>query len=413
MRRLLKALPFVAVLLSLLGVSSEALAACPGGLAPPGLPFNCTPSVANPQPNDLIFGGSTTGAQNGQSIRWTWSQLLAAIPLPTNGLSNALPSSEIFVGNAGNIATAAFVSGDCTITNAGVLTCTEINGKTVTLANSFTTSGGALTLTVGGTTNVTLPASGELLAVIPNCLTGVTLSNDGGTPNSKLDTAAGVAADSTNAQMITIGAFVKSTAGAWTSGTGNNGMGNGLTIANSTWYHVCLAYNGGTPDEWFDTSASCANKPSGVSGALFRRIGSFKTDSSAHIIAFAQTGDRFDLASPVAELSAAPGVTTAVTQTLSAVPTGVVVTAILSGTLGDATNSNTVLYLSSLAQTDVAAANPAVTAITGSAAATTSAGSYTDSTIVTNTSAQIRSRVSSTTVFIHINTNGWIDSRGK
>ena len=214
MRRLLKALPFVAVLLSLLGVSSEALAACPGGLAPPGLPFNCTPSVANPQPNDLIFGGSTTGAQNGQSIRWTWSQLLAAIPLPTNGLSNALPSSEIFVGNAGNIATAAFVSGDCTITNAGVLTCTKINGKTVTLANSFTTSGGALTLTVGGTTNVTLPASGELLAVIPNCLTGVTLSNDGGTPNSKLDTAAGVAADSTNAQMITIGAFVKSTAGA-------------------------------------------------------------------------------------------------------------------------------------------------------------------------------------------------------
>jgi hypothetical protein len=84
------------------------------------------------------------------------------------------------------------------------------------------------------------------VSVLRSYIAGLTLSNDGGTPSSVLDIAAGQAADSGNAVMISIGAFPKSTAGAWTSGTGNNGMGNGLTIANSTWYHVILANNGGT-----------------------------------------------------------------------------------------------------------------------------------------------------------------------
>ena len=213
--------------------------------------------------------------------------------------------------------------------------------------------------------------------------------------------------------MITIGAFVKSTAGAWTSGTGNNGMGNGLTIADSTWYHVCLAYNGGTPDVWFDTSAVCANVPSGLSGTLFRRIGSFETNSSAQIFAFNQTGDRFDRALPLSEYQATPGVTTAASLTLTGVPTGVVVTAILSGYIADATAPNSTLYISSLAQTDTAAGALAITGVVSSAPSAEALGGFSGFTVVTNTSAAVRRRVNSTTAAINIITNGWIDSRGK
>src|SRR3981081_2072606 len=56
------------------------------------------------------------------------------------------------------------------------------------------------------------------VSVLRSYIAGITLSNDGGTPSSVLDVAAGHAADSGNAVMISIGAFTKSTAGAWTSG---------------------------------------------------------------------------------------------------------------------------------------------------------------------------------------------------
>src|ERR1700730_9484090 len=126
------------------------------------------------------------------------------------------------------------------------------------------------------------------VSVLRSYIDGLTLSNDRVTPSSVLAIAAGQAADSGNAVMISIGAFTKSTAGAWTSGTGNNGMGNGLTIANNTWYHVILANNGGTPDIYFDTSATGANRPAGISDTKVRRIGSLPNDGRAHLLAVPQ-----------------------------------------------------------------------------------------------------------------------------
>ncbi len=419
-------------------VTLKAFAACSGSA---GVPFNCTPAVAGPLYNDLVFGGVTSGAQNGQSVRWSWSQVFTGttltspviinatidslnsplagayggtgvansgktitlggnvlttgafttsgthnltftltgdtnITLPTSGsiFSNALTNTHIFVGNGSNVATDVAMSGDCTIANTGAVTCAKF------------------------------------IAVVPNYLSGLTLSNDVGTPTTKLDTAAGVAADSTNAQMITIGAFVKSVSGAWTSGTGNNGMGNGLTVANTTWYHVCLAYNGGTPDEWFDTSVSCANKPSGVSGALFRRIGSFKTDGSAHIITFVQNNDVFSWGVPALSASAVtPGNTTANTLTV-AVPTGLAVEAISNGNITDATSAGSAILVSSLSVTDTAASANDLTAITGAIAAN-AAWAYIRT--LTNTSAQLRIRMSTTTGTYYFNTMGWVDNRGK
>lgn len=164
-------------------------------------------------------------------------------------------------------------------------------------------------------------------SVINGYIYGFTLSNDGGTPNSVLDVAAGYAADSTNASMITGTAFTKSTAGSWVAGTGNNGMGVGLTIANNTWYHVYAIIKGGSYDVYFDTSASAANAP--ASTTYFRYIGSFRTDGSHNILTFTQYGQTFYWASPRTDLNA--GTATTETAITVSTPLGFVAFPIFGG----------------------------------------------------------------------------------
>jgi hypothetical protein len=48
------------------------------------------------------------------------------------GISPTLTSAHIIVGNGSNVATDVALSGDSTITNAGVMTNTKINGVAVT-----------------------------------------------------------------------------------------------------------------------------------------------------------------------------------------------------------------------------------------------------------------------------------------
>src|SRR5205823_4026141 len=90
--------------------------------------------------------------------------------------------------------------------SASVFGVVKVDGSTITA------SGGVISASGGG-------GSGT---VVRGAIAGLTLSNDGTTPNSVLDIAAGQAADSTAAVYMTLAAFTKSTGGAWTSGTGNN-----------------------------------------------------------------------------------------------------------------------------------------------------------------------------------------------
>ena len=265
-----------------------------------------------------------------------------------------------------------------------------------------------------------LPAvDGSLLtgigaALVPrNYIAGYTLSNDAGSPNTVLDIAAGSAADSTNTQNINLGsAYTKSTAGLWAAGTGANGMGVGLTIANSTWYHVFAIINAGNPDVYFDTSVTAANKPVGTT--YFRRLGSFLTDGSSHILAFVQDGSLFQWSTVTQDFStSAPG-TSAVTRALN-VPLGVSVQAILRASLQNTdVGSACFLLFSDLATSDVAptAAMADYGNAQNAAGALATEGGRIQ--IRTNTSQQVRYRVSysSGNVAVTGNTVGWIDSRG-
>jgi hypothetical protein len=242
--------------------------------------------------------------------------------------------------------------------------------------------------------------------VVRSYLAGLTLSNDGTSPNTVLDIAAGQAADSTNAAMIALGAFTKSTGGAWASGSGANGMGNGLTIADNTWYHVCLANNAGTPDIWFDTSPTCANEPAGITDTKYRRIGSFLTNGSANIKAFSQNGDEFLWATPTFDMNAVATATSAAAVTLT-VPTGFTVWAEIIANLNyNSANAETTFYSPNGAANNADAATFIVTS-----GAPWSTGE--PAPIRTNSSGQIEVVSSSAGAKLYELTLGWIDRRGR
>lgn len=298
--------------------------------------------------------------------------------------------------------------GDATTTMGYIPYWGSTNGTYPAPGYNTTPAFGTITKVVGVDTNNKLPAvdasnlTNVPAGVVLNYISGLTLSNDGTTPNSVLDIAAGTAADSTNASMITLAsAFTKSTAGTWTAGTGNNGMGTGLTIANSTWYHVFAIINASAADVYFDTSVSAANKPVGTT--YFRRIGSFKTDGSAHIITFQQVGNIFRWLTPVLDGSNVTLSTTYANLTISA-PLGVSTEAY--GNVQETTN-HAVQVRPTFGTDGAAAGGASPLGKVGNQSTGLSAWRC-----LTNTSSQIQWGSEAAAAGSYLTTEGWVDFRG-
>lgn len=350
--------------------------------------------VADPT---MYFRATTFNWQTPASTQ-KMSLSTGATPLLTVGAAGLAP---------GQLALAGTIGGAVTFAAPGTTTSWNFN-----LPVNAGSAGQALVSGGGGGTAMTWSSTAITL---PNFIGGLILSNDGGSPNTVLDIAAGTATDTTQATYMTIAAFTKSTGGAWAAGSGNNGMGNGLTVAVNTWYHACLANNAGAPDIYFDTSATCANRPVGIADTKIRRLGSFKTAAgTTNILAFVQNNDTFLLGAQVPEFGGAvvnPG-TTAVTRTLAGVPTGVVVEAFLNWDEVNGSNNHFQL-ISPLAIPDVAATATAFTIDASISAGNSHYGS--NIRILTNTSAQFRTRQSASGAsdqFI-VTTSGWRDFRGQ
>lgn len=179
-------------------------------------------------------------------------------------------------------------------------------------------------------------------------------------------------------------------------------MGAGLTIANSTWYHVFAIINTGAADAYFDTSITAANKP--ASTTYFRRIGSFLTDGSARILAFFQTGDQFTWVQARSDVNTSALGTTPTSYALT-VPTGLKVVALFRGAIGSAG------YLSingpdeTLNVSGTPSGNVSLVGATGG-----NAGHFA---ILTNTSAQIMAVADAASRTFYAVTYGWIDTRGR
>lgn len=236
----------------------------------------------------------------------------------------------------------------------------------------------------------------------PGHLYGLTLSRSSATA---IGIDAGAAMNSTNVVGIHLAsAITKSTAGSWATGTGQNGMADTVTIGNNTWYHVFAGLADGVADAFIDSSVSAANAPSEFTH--FRRIGSFRTNASAQIIAFTQIGDKFLWTVPVNDYSAT---STGATITLT-VPTGVKVEAHVRilGSVGSPGTRNIIVH--SPDQTAMTPNTPAGNiTISWGAADVQAAG---EAHVMTNTSAQVVLAANNTTI-LALATDGWTDRRGK
>ena len=334
------------------------------------------------------------------------------------GGSLVISTSEVAATLVGNPTAGAAVSRGFTIqgltdiatpsTTLDLIPIWNHTTGTIENVNASELAAGEAVSSVFTRTGAVTATGGDYSAFMRSYIAGVTLSNDGTTPNSVLDISAGVANDTTNAVTIVIGAFTKSTAGAWASGTAANGMGNGLTIASSTWYHVCLANNGGVPDIWFDTSATCANKPTGITDTKFRRIGSFKTDSSAHILAFSQNGNEFLWGTSTLDVNTTTLGTVSTLETLNT-PLGVKVNALTNTSTANASVGVQTLITSPDQGT------PAASAPTGNETLLIQVATIPISSplnVRTNTSSQVRAVASISSTTLIMVTYGWIDTRG-
>jgi hypothetical protein len=142
-----------------------------------------------------------------------------------------------------------------------------------------------------------------------------------------------------------------------------------------------------------------------------RRIGSFRTNSSAEVVDFDQYGDRFLWKTPVLDFDATNPGTSAILRTLT-VPTGVKVHPLIHIALEGNTSGVPTALITSPDQNDT---TPSASMYTQYFRGNEVSAKHSLIPVMTNTSAQIRTRLSSSEAANRIkgNTFGWIDSRGK
>jgi hypothetical protein len=293
-------------------------------------------------------------------------------------------------------------------------------------ANIVTQTGATLQLAAGDTLMLRATASNvvEVLSysaaagsgVIPHShLAGLTLSTAGS--STTMSIAAGQAADSTNAVLMSLASAISKTTSAWVVGSGNGGLDTGA-IANSTWYHwyVIRRPDTGVVDVIFSLSASTPTLP--ASYTQYRRIGSGKTNGSAQWEKFIQDGDYVQKNVATLDVNINPANTNAQTLTLD-LPTGVNVVAEFNFHAFDATNANQIsVEFSDLAIADTAPSFTVAPLGQSISAVTNSVGGAGSTRCRTNTSAQVRARLVgspgyATTAVLRVATKGWIDKRGK
>jgi hypothetical protein len=246
------------------------------------------------------------------------------------------------------------------------------------------------------------------LAAQVGYLSGLTLSRASATTFG-IATGGARNEDAGAARFMALGTAITKSLSAWAVGTGNGGIDTG-TVANTTWYHVHLIRrdSDGVVDALYSLSATAPTMPSGWTAR--RRLGAFRTDGSAQILAFKQTGDVFAWDVPLLDVNATNPGTAAVTRALT-VPTNVVVFPVVAWAVSNATTAAVQGLISDLAQTD----NTPGTLFQLNTGAVNARASALIRDVPTNTSAQVRTRLSASGAsdILLGTTLGWIDMRGR
>jgi len=314
----------------------------------------------------------------GTDYIWTADPVIPIAASPVSSVGLSMPAGIFDVTNS-------------PITSSGTIAVTFDN-QSPNVFFAGPASGGAAAPAMRAIVEADLPV------VVPRSyLVGMTLSRSTAT---SLGVAGGVCRDSTNVATITLpsGTIDCTTTGA-------NGLDTGA-LANNTWYHAfAIAKTDGTVSRLASTSPTSPTMPSGYT--LLRRLGSFRTDGSAQILAFSQLGDEFLWSVAVKDANAvSTGGTTAFNISVT-VPTGVQVHWLgMGGSVSGSTN----FAISSFDESDQAVSLASFFSFANISAGTAFASPHWP--LRTNTSAQIRGRGDGTFNY-HILTRGWIDRRGR
>jgi hypothetical protein len=246
-------------------------------------------------------------------------------------------------------------------------------------------------------------------AMLTGFLAGLTLSTAGS--SGTFGVAAGVAVDSTSALFMSLASAFTKTTGSFASGTGNGGLDAG-SIANSTWYHVFLiGAPSVTSDILFSLSPTGPTMPAGFT--LFRRIGSIKTDSSAHWVKFSQRGNSFLWDVPIQDVATTTPANGNAILTALTVPSGIQTDAMTSVRFVYNSTVDWIL-ITSPDQADTQPTSTVFHALSNS----TAIGYNMNFSTRTNTASQIRFRMTlngggTPTTAYEITTSGWTDTRGQ
>ena len=284
---------------------------------------------------------------------------------------------------------------------------TGVFARSVVLFNS---SGTTAKINFSSVPQVAIVAVAEDLTaiVLRSYLAGLTLSTAGS--SATFSVAAGVAADSTNADMMTLSGSISKTTSSWTAGAGSGALDTGA-IANNTWYHAYLIKRTDTQIVDVLISLSASAPALSANYTLARRIGSMKTDGSAHWLAFTQYGDNFIWSVAINEISTSSPSTSLTSVTLGGVPPGIATIVHIRGIFTSATAGNEVLM----------AAGDETSTLDGTSSgrnrtaevATASIASVFQIDLQTNASAQVKYQSTTTSATLDFNTFGWIDRRGR
>ena len=246
------------------------------------------------------------------------------------------------------------------------------------------------------TGRVSFPASG---IVVRGQLAGLAVSRNATTPNTKLDIAAGQAADAANAVCLTVASPLTLDIAA----TGANGLdATGTRAANATVHVFVIAKPDGSVAA-FGAATTAPTLPSGYS--YRRRVASLKLDASSNFRAFTQGGDRFIFDIEMFDIGVTNLGTSLTSYTLST-PAGIKPIALIKGFAYNASSQSALLILSP----DQPDQTINVGSVTAPAAGYASSNYFE---VRTNASSQIAAKANAAGTTFYLTTVGWIDRRGR